>query len=100
MIQSIESRNDENVMRDSILRLAPAPVDLLALFPMVIEATRAPEPGPRRPNRWAVSFTWLPPAGRRAGKGQYRTISEAAKAVEPGDTVIIHDGVYREVSSS
>lgn len=27
---------------------------------------------------------------------QLRTISEAAKNVEPGDTVIIHDGIYRE----
>jgi len=29
-------------------------------------------------------------------KLQYRTISEAASAVEPGDTVVIHDGTYRE----
>ncbi len=29
-------------------------------------------------------------------KVQYRTISEAASAVEPGDTVVIHDGTYRE----
>jgi hypothetical protein len=27
---------------------------------------------------------------------QFRTISEAARAVQPGDTVVIHSGVYRE----
>ncbi len=27
---------------------------------------------------------------------QFRTISEAARRVEPGDTVVIHEGVYRE----
>lgn len=27
---------------------------------------------------------------------QYRTIADAAKAAQPGDTVMIHDGIYRE----
>ena len=29
-------------------------------------------------------------------KNQFRTISAAARAIEAGDTVVIHDGVYRE----
>ncbi len=42
---------------------------------------------------WQVAPSALPnvPASR-----QFRTISQAAKGVQPGDTVLIHSGVYRE----
>ena len=45
------------------------------------------------PRTWHVApkeLTGLPPAA------QVRTISEAAAKAEPGDTVVIHDGIYRE----
>ena len=31
-----------------------------------------------------------------AGDARFRTISEAVEHVEPGDTVVIHGGIYRE----
>lgn len=43
--------------------------------------------------------TWHVAPAELAGTpfdGQLRTISEAAKKAEPGDTVVIHAGVYRE----
>jgi hypothetical protein len=45
------------------------------------------------PRTWHVApreLTGLPP------DVQVRTISEAATKAEPGDTVVIHDGIYRE----
>lgn len=36
------------------------------------------------------------PLTATAGDQQFRTIGEAAQAVAPGDTVLIHTGVYRE----
>ena len=31
------------------------------------------------------------------GSSQYKTISEAVAAVKPGDTILVHDGIYREI---
>lgn len=42
---------------------------------------------------WHVSQQRLPGIGEGL---QLRTISEAAQRVEPGDTVVVHGGVYRE----
>jgi len=42
---------------------------------------------------WHVSQQELPGIAEEA---QFRTISEAAARVEPGDTVLIHGGTYRE----
>jgi hypothetical protein len=47
----------------------------------------------KAPRTWHVApkdLTGLPPGL------QLRTISEAATKAEPGDTVVIHDGIYRE----
>ena len=69
----------------------------LALSPLIIGASRAVE-GPPRAAESAGRVLHVAPARLTdvPEKRQYRTISEAAKAVEPGDTVVIHDGVYRE----
>ena len=40
-----------------------------------------------------VSVVTLPGVPEDA---RFRSIAQAAKAVTPGDTVLIHDGVYRE----
>jgi pectin methylesterase-like acyl-CoA thioesterase len=41
--------------------------------------------------------TTLLSAELRVGEGQaYTTITEALQAADPGDTVIIHEGIYRE----
>jgi hypothetical protein len=47
----------------------------------------------------AAGRTWHVAPKERPGlpvDAQVRTISEAAKAAEPGDTVVIHGGIYRE----
>lgn len=66
------------------------PALLLFLFCAVV-AQAAPPAAPGR--FWHVSQA--PLAGVPAGQ-QFRTIGEAARGVGPGDTVLIHSGVYRE----
>ena len=69
----------------------------LALLQLIIGASRAAE-GPSRAAEPAGRVLHVAPVRLHdvPEKGQFRTISEAAKAVEPADTVVIHDGVYRE----
>lgn len=64
---------------------------LLVFWSLVFFAARAAATVPGRV--WGVSLTPLPsvPAAQ-----QFRSIGEAAKFVRPGDTVMIHSGVYRE----
>ena len=64
---------------------------LPALLWMASVAQAAPPTAPGRV--WHVAPAVL--SGIAADR-QFRTISEAAKAVTPGDTVLIHTGVYRE----
>ena len=65
-------------------------------------AVEAPSPAQAsdQPNpRSAVSKTWhvsTKELNVLPAEDQTRTISEAANQVEPGDTVVIHEGVYRE----
>jgi hypothetical protein len=54
-----------------------------------LATTEAADPG----RTWHVSQQKLPGI---APDAQFRTISEAARRVEPGDTVVVHGGTYRE----
>ncbi len=65
----------------------------LVLFSWTVVSAAAAAPPVADPRTWHVApgeLAGLPP------NVQVRTISEAATKAEPGDTVVIHDGIYRE----
>lgn len=64
-----------------------SPVSVLTVLALIAAAS------PTSGRTWHVAPQELPGI---AADVQLRTISEAAARVEPGDRVIIHDGVYRE----
>ena len=72
----------------------PATIRLLCLIVGTLAASAAAAQEPSQPGR--VLHVSPQPLTSIDGKRQFTTIGAAAKAVEPGDRVCIHAGVYRE----
>lgn len=65
------------------------------LLPLLLVCTSIAQAAPSKPTSRVRHVSSAPLTGVAPGQ-QFRTIGEAAKGVQPGDTVLIHSGVYRE----
>jgi hypothetical protein len=72
---------------EAMIQLSYCTIGLLCLFLILVFSSEAAG------KAWHVSQKELPGIMKEQ---QVRTISEAVSLVEPGDTVIIHNGIYRE----